>query len=159
MGKNECSPASVVAGGRGGTACQLEVDVRSRKRSQGVSSCCGVRGPNYDRLEPRRFQFVPLWGIAVVLIYRMRRISCPRCGKVKVERLAWSQGKRPVTLTAKQRLRLRDVLPYDLKTVRAYLKIEAFPWLWQYQSPTWASKFLDAWCRDVMRSRLEPWKH
>lgn len=29
---------------------------------------------------------------------------------------------------------------------------------WTYQSPTWAGKFLDAWCRRVNRSRLQPLK-
>jgi len=49
----------------------------------------------------------------------------------------------------------------DLKTVRAYLKVQALHLLWEYTSPAfrgWAGKFLDAWCRDVMRSRIEPLK-
>ena len=66
--------------------------------------------------------------------------------------------KRKKNLTRKQQLRLRDVLQYDLRTVRAYLKVQAFQLMWEYRSPTWAGKFLDAWCRDVMRSRLDPLK-
>ena len=31
----------------------------------------------YDRLEERRFEFVPLWGILVFLAYRMRRVELP----------------------------------------------------------------------------------
>lgn len=73
-------------------------------------------------------------------------------------RTQWCFRKRPKNLTSKQRLRLKDVLQYDLKTVRAYLKVPAFQALWGYTSPTWAGKFLDAWCRDVMYSRLEPLK-
>ena len=30
----------------------------------------------YDRLEERRFEFVPFWGILVFLAYRMRRVDC-----------------------------------------------------------------------------------
>src|SRR5207248_11211867 len=30
--------------------------------------------------------------------------------------------------------------------------------LWDYNSPTWAGKFLDLWCRQTMRSRIEPMK-
>ncbi len=30
--------------------------------------------------------------------------------------------------------------------------------LWDYNSATWAGKFLDEWCRQVMRSRIEPMK-
>jgi len=35
---------------------------------------------------------------------------------------------------------------------------EAFQQLWEYDSPTWAGKFLDEWCRQTMRSRIEPMK-
>ena len=52
--------------------------------------------------------------------------------------------------------RLRDLLRYNLKTVRAYLLKEAFQQLWDYNSPTWAGRFLDEWCRQAMRSRIEP---
>ena len=316
--------------------CRVEVSVRPRRGSKGVCSGCGHRGSTYDTGSPRRFDFVPLWGISVVLIYAMRRINCPHCG-VKVERVPWAQGKSSMTiamelflsrwarrlswkqvaevfsvswdrvfravrsvveyglehrqlegieaigvdevayqkghryltlvyqidegsrrllhvsegrtirsllrffrmlgrertdsiryvcsdmwraylkvirkklpgathildryhivanlnraldkiraaeakrlkadgyephlthtrwcflkrhenLTKKQCLRLREVLRYDLRTVRAYLKVQAFQMLWTYTSPAWAGKFLDAWCRDVMRSRLEPLK-
>jgi hypothetical protein len=46
----------------------------------------------------------------------------------------------------------------NLKTVRAYLLKEAFHQLRDYNSPAWAGKFLDQWCRQVMRSRIEPMK-
>jgi transposase len=42
--------------------------------------------------------------------------------------------------------------------VRAYLLKEDFQQFWDYDSPTWAGKFLDEWCRQTMRSRLEPMK-
>ncbi len=29
---------------------------------------------------------------------------------------------------------------------------------WEYESPTWAGKFLDQWCKEVMRSRIDPLK-
>jgi transposase len=35
---------------------------------------------------------------------------------------------------------------------------ETFQQLWDYNSPTWAGRFLDEWCRQVMRSRIEPMK-
>ena len=46
----------------------------------------------------------------------------------------------------------------SLRAVRAYLLKEAFQQLWDYNSATWAGKFLDEWCRQVMRSRIEPMK-
>ncbi len=57
-----------------------------------------------------------------------------------------------------QNFRLRDLLRYNLKTVRAYLLKEAFQQLWEYSSPAWAGKFLDEWRRQTMRSRIEPMK-
>ena len=50
-----------------------------------------------------------------------------------------------------QHFRLRDLLRYNLKTVRAYLLKEAFQQLWDYNSPAWAGRFLDEWCRQTMR--------
>jgi transposase len=70
----------------------------------------------------------------------------------------WLLLKREENLKNEQRFRLRDLLRYNLKTVRAYLLKEAFQQLWDYNSPVWAGKFLDQWCRQVMRSRIEPMK-
>ena len=64
----------------------IEVTLRPAARTQPVCSGCGDRGAGYDRLAARRFQYVPLWGIGVVLVYAMRRVECARCG-VKVERV------------------------------------------------------------------------
>jgi transposase len=70
----------------------------------------------------------------------------------------WLLLKREENLKTEQRFRLRDLLRYNLKTVRAYLLKEAFQQLWEYNSPAWAAKFLDEWCRQTMRSRIEPMK-
>jgi len=327
------------------TGTRLEVRLRPRRNSRPVCSGCGRKGPGYDTLGERRFDFVPLWGLAVMLVYSMRRVDCPRCGPTVecvpwleagsknhltlayqvflarwAQRLSWTQVaqvfwvkwdtvyrsvawvvawgldhrdlsdvtalgvdevafrkghkyltlvyqldeghrrllhvsegrsarsllsffammkragrargedligqvryvcsdmwraylkviakklpeavhildryhivanlhmaldqiraaeakrlaregyephlkhtrwcflKRKEKLTPKQRLKLREVLRYDLVTVRAYLKIQALQMLWSYTSPTWAGKFLDAWCGEVMRSRIEPLK-
>lgn len=74
----------------------LEVSIAPRRGSRPTCSGCGQRGPGYDTLPTRSFQYVPLWGIAVFLMYAMRRVSCPRCG-VLVEWVPWSEGKRPTT--------------------------------------------------------------
>ena len=39
-----------------------------------------------SRAPPRSFEFVPRWGITVLLIYSMRRVNCPECG-VTVEQV------------------------------------------------------------------------
>lgn len=70
----------------------------------------------------------------------------------------WCILKRPENLTDKQVDRLQDLLKCNLKTVRAYLLKEDFQRFWEYVSPAWAGKFLDAWCTRTMRSRLKPMK-
>ena len=42
--------------------------------------------------------------------------------------------------------------------MRAYLFKEYFQQFWDYESPAWAGKFLDQWCKEVMRSRIDPLK-
>ena len=314
----------------------IEVDVRPRVGSKGKCSSCHKPAPTYDQLTLRRFEFVPFWGFAVFLLYRMRRVDCQTCG-VKVEEVPWGCGKHQMTtayvlflahwakklswkdtalsfrtswdkvcqavevvvqwglehrslegiqalgvdeiargkghkylslvyqidahckrllwigqertvatfeqffdmigpdrsgkiefvcsdmwrpylrvirercinalnildrfhivakintaidevraeearklvrdgyepvlkkarwcvlkhkknLTANQRIRLRDILKYNLRTVRAYLLKEQFQHFWDYDSPAWAGKFLDQWIRLVMLSRIEPMK-
>jgi transposase len=76
----------------------LVVRIEPRKNNRPVCSGCDESGPVYDHLEERRFEFVPLWGIAVFLAYRMRRVNCPRCG-VTVEVVPWCDGKGQSTIT------------------------------------------------------------
>lgn len=314
----------------------IEVQLRPRKGSATICSECHRPAPGYDHLPQRRFEFIPLWGFFVFLLYRMRRVNCPTCGVV-VEEAPWASGKHQLTkvymqflahwacklswketaqafrtsrekvchsveytvewglerrvlapiraigvdeiacakghkyltlvcqidagmtrllwvgqertvktfrgffamtgpelaariefvcsdmwkpylrvirehcsqalhlldrfhivakmnealdkvratearrmaqegfepvlkksrwcllkrkenLTHKQRFRLRDLLRYNLKTVRAYLLKEDFQQFWDYHSPTWAGKFLDEWRRQTMRSRIQPIK-
>jgi transposase len=70
----------------------------------------------------------------------------------------WCVLKRKENLTPQQKFRLRDLLRYNLQTVRAYLLKEDFQQFWEYNSPTWAGMFLDLWCQQTMRSRIEPMK-
>lgn len=314
----------------------IEIEIRPRRGSKGRCSGCHQPARGYDRISQRHFEFIPVWGFAVVLLYCMRRVECRRCG-VKVEEVPWAKGKHSLTeaymlflahwarklswketalsfhttwdkvcqavqyvvqwglqhrslapiraigvdeiqygrghqyltlvyqieahctrllwvgkerttesfqqfftligkelaekiefvcsdmwqpylqliaqhctqalnildrfhvvaklnlaidevraaearrlvhdgyepvlkksrwcllkrkdnLTDHQRIRLRDLLRYNLKTVRAYLLKEDFQQFWDYQSPTWAGKFLDQWSSQVMRSRIEPMK-
>jgi transposase len=53
----------------------IEIDVRPRRGSNPVCSGCHKRAPAYDHLGLRRFEFVPMWGFIVLLLYRMRRAS------------------------------------------------------------------------------------
>ena len=55
----------------------LEVDIHPRAGSRGRCSGCDRQRAGYDRWSPRRFEFVPLWGIKVFLVYAPRRVDCP----------------------------------------------------------------------------------
>lgn len=77
----------------------LEITLRPKRGSRPICSGCGRKGPGYDTLAQRRFEFVPLWGILVFFLYRPRRVDCPRCGKAKVEKMPWARGKNRLTTT------------------------------------------------------------
>ena len=59
----------------------IEVAVRPRKGSAAICSRCHLPAPIYDQLAERRFEFIPLWGFLVFLLYTMRQLSPLRhCG-------------------------------------------------------------------------------
>ena len=70
----------------------------------------------------------------------------------------WCLLKRPENLTEKQEIKLAELLRYNLKVVRSYLLKEDFHFFWDYISTSWAEKFLNGWCKKVMRSRIGPMK-
>ena len=74
----------------------IEIHVRPRRGSKPVCSGCHAPAAGYDHLNLRRFEFVPLWGFMVLLLYRMRRVDCTACG-VRVEELPWAIGKHQLT--------------------------------------------------------------
>ena len=74
----------------------IEVEVEARANGRPICSGCGHPAAGYDRLAKRRFEYVPLWGIAVFFLYAMRRVDCPQCG-VNVEQVPWAEGKSPLT--------------------------------------------------------------
>ena len=109
----------------------IAVAVRPSKGSAAVCSRCHLPVPGYDQLAERRFEFIPLWGFLVFLLYTVRRVDCRRCGVVAVEEVPRGDGKRTLT--------------------KAYMLFLA----------RWARRlcrFLDEWCRQTMRSRIEPMK-
>ena len=70
----------------------------------------------------------------------------------------WVLLKRHEHRTDADRARLRELTRHNLKAVRSTLLREVFEEFWGYRSAAWAGAFLDAWCREVMRSRIEPMK-
>ena len=53
---------------------------------------------------------------------------------------------------------VKELLKYNLRSVKAYLHKEELNRLWEYTPPAWADKFLEQWCKTVMRSQIEPMK-
>jgi transposase len=85
-----------------GDKLALLVAVSARANSQPICSGCRCPGPCYDTLEPRSFEFIPIWNIAVFFVYAMRRVNCKRCGRVIVEMVPWAEGKHTLTKTYMQ---------------------------------------------------------
>jgi len=75
----------------------VEVEIVPRQNGVRVCSGCRCERPGYDTMpQPRRFEFVPFWGITVFFLYAMRRVNCPTCG-IKVEQVPWAEGKSTMT--------------------------------------------------------------
>ncbi len=70
----------------------------------------------------------------------------------------WLFLKKRPNLKKTQKVRLKDLLQMNLRTVRAYLLVEEFEHFWTYTSPTWAAKFLKEWNRKAMYSKIDPIK-
>jgi len=70
----------------------------------------------------------------------------------------WALLKNPENRTEKQSLKMKELLQYNLKSVKSFLLKLEFEKFWTYKSPFWAEIFLDEWIYKVMRSRIEPMK-
>jgi len=75
-----------------------------------------------------------------------------------LKNMCWLLVKHLQNLTAAHDLSLRQLLAYNLRTVRGYLLKEEFQLFWKYSSAFWAGRFLDRWCTRAMRSRIDPMK-
>lgn len=68
----------------------------------------------------------------------------------------WCLLKRPWNRTKKEIARMRDLLKYNLRTMKAYLLKEEFQRFWEYKSLEYAGLFLAQWCAKVKRTGIEP---
>lgn len=80
----------------GGTP-QIEATIKERGGVKPRCGKCGKPCACYDHQPERRFNFIPLWAIAVVLLYAPRRVDCKDCG-IRVERIPWAAGKSSMTI-------------------------------------------------------------
>jgi hypothetical protein len=58
----------------------------------------------------------------------------------------------------RQGVKLKELLQYNLQSVKGHLLREDFERFWDYASPTWAGTFLDEWGTWVIGTSLEPMK-
>jgi transposase len=81
---------------RKGRPRSVEILLAAHRGIPRKCSRCEQPAPGYDRLDERRWLFVPLWGIPTYFLYAPWRVECAEHGVV-VEHLPWNVGKRPVT--------------------------------------------------------------
>ncbi|HEY6288081.1 MAG TPA: ISL3 family transposase [Nitrospiraceae bacterium] len=106
-----------------------------------------------------RFHIAKKLGEAVDAVRIAETKELIRKGKQVILKYSrWCFLKNPKNLTDNQKVKLKDLLKCNLKTIRAYLLKEDFQNFWDYTSPIWAGKFMDQWTTQAMRSRLKPMK-
>ena len=71
------------------------VTIEGKKSAKAECSICTQSCATYDHQAERQFEFIPLWGFSVKLIYRPRRVTCLNHGVV-IEAIPWAIGKRPI---------------------------------------------------------------
>ena len=76
----------------------------------------------------------------------------------RLKNMRWSLLRKGSRVRGHAREKLNALLASKLATARAWEMKEVFQHFWKYNSPLWASAFLDYWCQRAMRSRLEPIK-
>jgi transposase len=124
------------------------VDIEARTNGHKLCSMCRHPGPGYDRLKPRRYKFVPLWGIPVFLRYARRRVTCPIHGVI-VEYIPWAEGKSHLTNVFKL------FLSYwaghlSWSTVAGIYKVQ---WYHVFESVEWVVKYgLENRCLDKIKA-------
>jgi transposase len=106
-----------------------------------------------------RFHIMKMFNDALDETRRAEVIRLKNAGYEPVlSKTRWLIAKRPENLTDKQRPRLKELLQYNLQSVRAYLLREDFQQFWKYTSAAWAKKFLREWIRKALLSRINPIK-
>ena len=107
-----------------------------------------------------RFHVAQLLSKAVDAVRRDEARAMRKSGKkvTLLTKTRWLLLKAKKNLTGKERLRLRDLVAINLRSVRAYLLKESFQHFWTYTTRGGGGRFLDRWTKMAMRSRLKPFK-
>ena len=106
-----------------------------------------------------RFHIRQMLNKAVDEIRRQEVNALAQAGLVpRLKKLRWALLKNRKNWTKSERRRMGELEHSGLASLRAYWLVAAFEHFWGFVSPTWAGKFLDAWCNRIGRSRLKPLK-
>lgn len=106
-----------------------------------------------------RFHVAQLLSKAVDTVRREEAQALRKTGKSTVlTKTRWLLLKAKKNLSRAQRMRLRDLVAINLRTVRAYLLKEQFQRFWTYTTRGGAARFLKSWTTMALRSRLGPFK-
>jgi transposase len=106
-----------------------------------------------------RFHIVAMMNKAIdeVRAFEARKLAADSREPV-LKKSRWLLLKKPEKLTVWQGARLRELLKYNLQSVRAYLLKEDFQQFWLFTVADQAAGFLRSWCRKTMLSKIEPMK-
>ncbi len=74
--------------------------------------------------------------------------------EVTLKHSRWCLLKRKFNLTKSQKGKLKELVVLNLNVVKGYILKEQFHKFWEYNSPTWAKKFLNNWCALVHEEEL-----
>ena len=143
-------------------------DIVSDTTRKGIKYACTDMLPAYLKvLKERaagalnildRFHIAKKFGEAIDKVRADEHRELKADGYETLKHSRWCLLKRKENLTLKQTVKLRELLKYNLKSVKAYLMREDFNRFWTYTSATWAGKFLREWCVRAKQSRIEPFQ-
>jgi len=106
-----------------------------------------------------RFHVMKYMGDAVDETRRAETAQLKRDGYEPIlEKSRWCLLKNKKNQKTSQLAKLRELVQYNLKTVRCYLLKEAFQHFWTYKTRWGAERFLNTWTTRAMRSRLPEMK-
>lgn len=140
-----------------------------KERSQKLKHICSDMWKPYLKVIAKKatgaIHILDRFHIVAKLNKAIDEVRADECRRMKQEgyepilkKSRWCLLKRQENLSDNQEAKLKDLLKYNLKSVRAYLLKEDFHGFWDYVAVSWAEKFLDRWCTQVMRSKIEPMK-
>jgi transposase len=136
-----------------------------KKRSQKLQAICSDLWKPYLKVIKRkvpecvhildRFHVMKYLNDAVDQTRRAETAQLKRDGYEPIlEKSRWCLLKNKNNQKRSQLAKLRELVQYNLKTMRCYLLKESFQHLWTYKTRWGAKRFLKTWTTDAMRSKL-----